>query len=129
MKLEDLDKLNIIHIAGTKGKGTTAAYTSSILSQYCRAEVGPTANLRRIGLFTSPHLVSVRERIQINNAPVSNEMFTAYFSDIWRVLSRSPIVPTYFRFLTLLSYHIFLHEGVDIAVYETGVEGNLIAQI
>lgn len=62
----DFNKLNIVHITGTKGKGSTAAFTSSILGQY-------KEQLPRIGLYTSPHLKSVRERIRINGEPISEE--------------------------------------------------------
>lgn len=59
----DFNKLNIVHITGTKGKGSTAAFTSSILGQY-------KEQLPRIGLYTSPHLKSVRERIRIDGEPI-----------------------------------------------------------
>lgn len=55
----DLNRLNIVHVAGTKGKGTTCAYVNSILQSYNQS----TGTPRKIGLYTSPHLVAVRERI------------------------------------------------------------------
>ncbi|KFZ22961.1 hypothetical protein V502_02562 [Pseudogymnoascus sp. VKM F-4520 (FW-2644)] len=133
----DLDCLNIIHVAGTKGKGTTSAYAESILAAYQRSHGLPS----KIGLFTSPHLVSVRERIRINSLPITTEKFTKYFFDVWDRLDLynakeglgAMDKPPYFRFLTLMSFHAFVCEGVDAAVYEVGLGGeydatNVIAQ-
>lgn len=134
---EDLDRLNIVHVAGTKGKGTTCAFTNAILEQYrVRREQGTsTTGPTKIGLYTSPHLVAVRERIRINSKPISTELFTKYFFEVWQAFEASAtkagadpaIKPSYFRFLTLLSFHVFLREGVDAAVYEVGVGGELDA--
>ncbi|KAF4626040.1 hypothetical protein G7Y89_g12124 [Cudoniella acicularis] len=117
---KDLTSLNIVHVAGTKGKGSTCAYTASILMQHNHPTAVPFRSLK-VGLFTSPHLISVRERIRINSAPLSKEQFTTYFFDVYNALSDPH--PVYFRFLTLMSYHAFIREGVDAAVYETGVGG------
>lgn len=122
----DLEKLNIVHVAGTKGKGSTCAYVDSILSQYRKSHDIP----HKVGLFTSPHLIAVRERIRIGSAPISRDLFFKYFFQVWDSLeaatstSSTPFVkPVYFRYLTLMSYHVFLQEGVDAAIYETGVGG------
>ncbi|KAI1425088.1 tetrahydrofolylpolyglutamate synthase [Xylaria sp. FL1777] len=132
----DLDRLNILHVAGTKGKGSTCAFTASILAHYQRAHVLP----HKLGLFTSPHLIAVRERIRIDGAPVSEELFARYFFEVWdrlgdaenregpmtideRLGVPAPPRPIYARYLTLMSYHVFLQEGVDVAVYETGIGG------
>ncbi|KAI1430827.1 tetrahydrofolylpolyglutamate synthase [Xylaria sp. CBS 124048] len=132
----DLDRLNILHVAGTKGKGSTCAFTASILAHYQRTRGLP----HKIGLFTSPHLIAVRERIRIDGAPVSEDLFARYFFDVWDRLGdaethEGPVVldkqlgvpipsrPIYSRYLTLMSYHVFLQEGVDAAVYETGIGG------
>ncbi|TVY90213.1 Folylpolyglutamate synthase [Lachnellula willkommii] len=117
---QDLERLNIIHVAGTKGKGSTCAYVDSILSQYRKSHGIP----KNIGLFTSPHLIAVRERIRINSAPISAEIFAKYFFDVWDKLeAASEHKPVYFRYLNLMSYHVFLQEGVDAAIYEVGVGG------
>jgi folylpolyglutamate synthase len=116
-----------VHVAGTKGKGTVCAYVDSILSFYQKSCGLP----KNIGLFTSPHLVSVRERIRINSKPISAPLFAKYFFEIWDLLEFSAcalsldpaIKPAYFRYLTLMSFHVFLKEGVDAAVYEVGVGG------
>ncbi|KAI1378820.1 FolC bifunctional protein [Hypoxylon crocopeplum] len=138
--LSDLDRLNILHVAGTKGKGSTCAFAASILSQYQKSHSIP----RRIGLFTSPHLIAVRERIRINGAPVSADVFARYFFEVWDKLGEAeetegqkvvdqrlgipmPPRPVYSRYLTLMSYHLFLQEGIDVAVYETGIGGEFDA--
>ncbi|KEY65164.1 hypothetical protein S7711_04254 [Stachybotrys chartarum IBT 7711] len=129
--LSDLDRLNVVHVAGTKGKGSTCAFVDSILAQYQRTHAAP----RKTGLFISPHLVSVRERIRINSKPISEDLFTKYFYEIWDRLGTAAehaaggpdasleTRPLYGRYLTLMSWHVFLQEGVDAAVYETGIGG------
>lgn len=88
---------------------------------------------RKVGLYTSPHLAAVRERIRINSEPISEEQFTKYFFEVWDALESTAreegidpaLKPSYFRYLTLMSFHIFMREGVDAAVYEVGVGGEL----
>uniref|UniRef100_A0A8C5URC6 Folylpolyglutamate synthase n=1 Tax=Microcebus murinus TaxID=30608 RepID=A0A8C5URC6_MICMU len=75
LQVEDLDGLNIIHVTGTKGKGSTCAFTECILRSYGL----------KTGFFSSPHLVQVRERIRINGQPISPELFTKHF---WRLYHR-----------------------------------------
>ncbi|ODQ82547.1 hypothetical protein BABINDRAFT_5497 [Babjeviella inositovora NRRL Y-12698] len=125
----DFNRMNIIHITGTKGKGSTCAFVQSILSQY------HTRGVNKIGLFTSPHLKSVRERVRINGNPIAEDLFTKYFFEVWDKLSgstsdteRFPDMagdskPVYFKYMTLLSFYVFLKEGVDTAIYEVGVGG------
>jgi folylpolyglutamate synthase len=112
-----------VHVAGTKGKGTTCAYTNSILQRYQDTFGLP----RKIGLYTSPHLVAVRERIRIDSKPISEEMFAKYFFQVWHTLEGASLElkPSYFRFMTLLSFHVFMQEKVDAAIYETGVGGEM----
>ncbi|MCJ1285967.1 Folylpolyglutamate synthetase [Xylographa opegraphella] len=131
----DFNRLNAIHIAGTKGKGSTSAFISSILAQYLPslAEVGRLGKLHKIGLYTSPHLRFVRERIQIDNAPLSEAAFASYFFQTWDRLEASAAAageptnpcakPVYFRFLTLMALHTYMSEGVDTAVIECGIGG------
>ncbi|KIK67984.1 hypothetical protein GYMLUDRAFT_36792 [Collybiopsis luxurians FD-317 M1] len=122
-KTDDLNALNVIHITGTKGKGSTSAFTDSILRH--------TKPEWKIGLYTSPHLVAVRERIRVNGRPLSEEDFTKFFFEVWdrlqandsRKLESTPFMPGYFRFVTLMAFHTFLSLGVDATVLEVGVGG------
>lgn len=83
----------------------------------------------KVGLFTSPHIVEVRERVQINGSPLCETTFARYFFELWHALETfqnrtSTTKPLgYFPFLTVLSFHVFKKEAVDVAVYETGVGG------
>ncbi len=129
----DFNRLNCIHIAGTKGKGSTSAFISSILAQYLPGAAEGTSLIHKIGLYTSPHLRFVRERIQINNKPLSEESFAKYFFEVWDRLEDAAIreghptdtsaKPVYFRFLTLMAFHTYMCEGVDTAVIECGIGG------
>ncbi|KAF8624125.1 hypothetical protein AX15_006032 [Amanita polypyramis BW_CC] len=119
----DLNRLNVIHITGTKGKGSTSAFTNSIL-HHARPDL-------KIGLYTSPHLVAVRERIRINGVPLSENDFTRYFYEVWdrlqentvRRFESTSLMPNYFRFLTLLAFHTLLCENVNATILEVGVGG------
>ncbi|KAJ7276543.1 FolC bifunctional protein [Mycena haematopus] len=121
-KPADLNALNVIHITGTKGKGSTSAFTESIL----RA----TRPDWTTGLYTSPHLIAVRERIRINGRPLSEEDFTKFFFEVWDRITENksrvettPDKPGYFRFMTLVAYHTFLSLKVDVTILEVGVGG------
>ncbi|KAL6756912.1 putative folylpolyglutamate synthetase [Haematococcus lacustris] len=118
---EDLRKLKVIHVAGTKGKGSTCALVEGVLRR-CGY---------RTGLFTSPHLVDVRERIRIAGQMVSKQVFEEQFWDCHRRLAAAATpevgVPGYFRFLTLLALRVFVAEQVDVVVLEVGIGGRLDA--
>ncbi|KAK9909332.1 hypothetical protein WJX75_000680 [Coccomyxa subellipsoidea] len=116
-----LGALNVVHVAGTKGKGSTCAMIDSILRS-CGYKTG---------LFTSPHLWDVRERIQLNGQPVSREIFLREFWKCFKQLEdqADEMVgkAAYFRFLTLLGLQTFLAEDVDVAILEVGLGGRLDA--
>lgn len=110
----DLNSLGVVHVAGTKGKGLTCVFAERVLREY-----GQRHGFL-VGLFTLPHLRTVRERIRIDGEPISEEKFARYFMEVYERLDPKPL---YFRFLTLLSFHAFLQEGLTCAVYEVGVGG------
>ncbi|KAJ3181786.1 Folylpolyglutamate synthetase [Geranomyces variabilis] len=133
-KVSDLDRLNAIHVAGTKGKGSTSAVCESVLRRLKVA--GPDGKQRplKTGLFTSPHLIEVRERIRINGEPIAKHLFAKYFFEVWDALERTkpadtnpetgmPEKPQYFRYLTLMAFHAFMREGVDVVLLEVGMGG------
>lgn len=119
----DIDNLNIIHITGTKGKGSTCAFTRSFLLAHGLRTGFPS----KIGLYTSPHLQFIRERIQINEKPISEELFTKYFFEVWDSLAsngqrdtvENPRQPRYLQLLALLAFHTFVREKVQTAIFET----------
>jgi len=116
MTLEDLDTIKVIHVSGTKGKGSTCAFCESIL----RHEGLKT------GFYSSPHLISATERIRINGVPIEEEKFTMYFWQVYNSVCRGFAEddrPAYFKFLTILAFYIFWKEGVEVAVVEVGIGG------
>jgi len=116
VSLDDLDKLNIVHVSGTKGKGSTCAFCEAILRQQGL----------RTGFFSSPHLVSATERIRLDGQPISKSKFTQYFWEVFDKVCRGWAPeerPPYFKFLTILAFNIFLKEDVDVAVIEVGIGG------
>ncbi|CAI0443352.1 unnamed protein product [Linum tenue] len=122
LELEDaLDGLKIVHVAGTKGKGSTCTFTESILRN-CGF---------RTGLFTSPHLIDVRERFRLDGVDISQEKFLAHFWWCFNRLKERTTedlpMPPLFRFLTLLAFKIFAAEQVDVAIMEVGLGGRFDA--
>jgi dihydrofolate synthase/folylpolyglutamate synthase len=113
----------IVHIAGTNGKGSTAAFLESILR----------AAGFRTGLNTSPHLERINERIRINGEEVSDQIFAETFTRVQEVIEellaagRLQAHPTYFECVTALAFEVFARERVEFAVVEVGLGGRLDA--
>ncbi len=104
-----------IHVAGTNGKGSTAAMLASVLE---------AAGLR-VGLFTSPHLIRTNERIRINGTEIPNQVIMDHVTR-WKPLINKYRI-TFFEVLTALAFVYFKDQRVNIAVIETGLGGRLDA--
>lgn len=111
-----------IHVTGTNGKSSTSRIASSILEQHGM----------KVGLFTSPHLVSFRERIVLNGTPISEEQLETVWAEVAAAIAivnaelesnGSPFV-TFFEALTCLAYTAFSRGGMDAAVIEVGIGGS-----
>ena len=115
------DKFKVIHVAGTNGKGSTCAFLTSILR-----EAGYSC-----GLFTSPHLVVINERFQINEDMIENDVFLNAFTKVKKIadelVGEGNYHPTYFEFLFLMGMVIFADANVDYVILETGLGGRLDA--
>jgi dihydrofolate synthase/folylpolyglutamate synthase len=104
-----------IHIAGTNGKGSTALYLADVLQ----------AHGISTGLFTSPHLVSVRERFRINGKMISQGELDSLLSQIENVAKIANVEPSYFETLTAAAFLWFKENRVQVAVLEAGLGGRL----
>jgi dihydrofolate synthase / folylpolyglutamate synthase len=107
----------IIHITGTNGKTSTARMTETLLR----------ARGLRTGLFTSPHLMSVRERICVDGEPISPERFADAYDELVPYLAMvdesQPVRLSFFEVLTAMAFAVFADAPVDVAVLEVGVGG------
>ena len=116
-------KLQSVLIAGTNGKGSTAATLASIVQ---------TAGYRT-GLYTSPHLLRVNERMQINQEPISDAEFALIYDRVEEVANQLVAVgelpwhPSFFEMLTAMMFEYFASAGVELAVLEVGLGGRLDA--
>ena len=112
--------MRIIHVAGTNGKGSVCAYISSVIK----------VSGRKVGLFTSPHLVSMEERIRINGINVSKELFLEAFMELKECEDRLKEETgrfSFFEYLFGMAMYCFKKESVEYAVMETGLGGRLDA--
>ena len=111
--------LRFIHVAGTNGKGSTCAMLESIYR---------AAGLR-VGLFTSPHLISFGERIQVNRRPVSEREVVRLVLEMQPLLGQFPRDehPTFFEVATVMALRYFAAQECDLVIWETGLGGRLDA--
>ena len=118
---EPQEHMKVLHVAGTNGKGSVCAYLDGML----RSEG------KRTGLFTSPHLVKINERIVVNGEEISDEDFCAVFEKTLNAVQRMEkeglAHPTFFEFLLGMAMCAFAEGGVEYAVLETGLGGRLDA--
>ena len=106
-----------VHVAGTNGKGSTAAMVEAVLRQAgCRT-----------GLYTSPHLVDFAERIRAGGRTIPHDAVVALVEELRATLDRAGIALTHFEFCTLLAFAWFARIGIDVGVIEVGLGGRLDA--
>ncbi|KAK3771223.1 hypothetical protein RRG08_009706 [Elysia crispata] len=119
---DDPKGLDIIHISGTKGKGSTCAFCDSILRHHGY----------KTGMFSSPHMNETRERIRINGKPISKEMFAHYFWEVYTKLKQTKTrdalnmeggMPAYFNFTVIMAFYVFIEEKVNVGIFEVGIGG------
>lgn len=110
-------KLRTVHIAGSKGKGSTAAMLARMLE----------ANGHRVGLYTSPHIEDLRERIRVNGKMIEKRQLVGLLNRVHAPLQflAGANEPTFFDIMTTLAFLHFVDNGVDLAVIETGLGGCL----
>ena len=110
-------KIHTVHIGGTKGKGSTATMLAKMLE----------ANGYNVGLYTSPHVVHLHERITVNSEMISEtqmrELLNRIYIPVEKMSKTDP--PTFFEIMTALAFMHFADENVDIAIVETGLGGRL----
>ena len=107
------ERLRAVHVAGTNGKGSTSHLIAAALQ----------ASGLKVGLFTSPHLVDMRERIRINGVPVPEEAVVDFVRQHRDFLDE--LQPSFFETMTALAFTYFVRENVDVAVVEVGLGGRL----
>lgn len=110
-------KIDTVHIAGTKGKGSTATMLSNMLE----------ANGYKVGLYTSPHLVDLHERIRVNSEMISRSAMYGLLNRIYKPVEKvaKESKPTFFEIMTALAFMHFADVKTDVSVIETGLGGRL----
>ncbi len=121
-------RLPAVLVAGTKGKGSTAAMIAAIMQTGQRTP-GP-----RVGLYTKPHLVDVRERVRINDALIAPDDLAALVGEVAAAIARGTAPPggpgwppTYFEVMAAIAFLYFARASVDLAIIEVGIGGRLDA--
>lgn len=109
--------LNVIHVAGTNGKGSTCALLDSVLREHGL----------RTGLYTSPHLVDFSERIRVNGVPIPDEALAAGLTRIREICEKWDAMPSFFEIATVLALRHFADAACEAVVLETGMGGRLDA--
>jgi dihydrofolate synthase/folylpolyglutamate synthase len=109
------EQFKSVHIAGTKGKGSTCAMIANMLQ----------ANGYKVGVYSSPHLVDMRERIQINGEMIPHADFARLIRLVEPIVLKMKPMATFFDVITAVAFKYFAENEVDIAVVETGLGGRL----
>ena len=108
-------KVKTVHVAGTNGKGSTVTMIASMLR----------AGGYTVGLYTSPHLVDIRERVQIDGQPIGKNDFVEAVKRVAKAAEKLGEQPTFFEAITAVGFLHFAAEAVDVAVIEVGLGGRL----
>ena len=109
------ESFRTIHVVGTNGKGSCSYYLAGILQ----------AHGIRTGLYTSPHLISLRERIRVNDVPVSDADLDRLFLQVKAAAETARVEPTFFEVVTVAAFLYYREQGVQVAVLEAGMGGRL----
>lgn len=107
----------VIHVAGTNGKGSCVT----------KIAAGLVHDGYKVGVYTSPHIATYRERIKIGSEMISEQEVVKHFAPLFSIASFHGISPTFFEYSTLLAFRYFAEQLVDYAVIETGIGGRLDA--
>ncbi|MBR2272515.1 MAG: bifunctional folylpolyglutamate synthase/dihydrofolate synthase [Fibrobacter sp.] len=108
-------KFKTIHVVGTNGKGSTSYYLAGILQ----------AHGVKTGLYTSPHLVNMRERIRVNDLPIDDESLDRLIMQVKSAAEKAQVEPTFFEVLTIVAFLYYAEQSIDVAVLEAGMGGRL----
>ena len=108
-------KFRSIHVVGTNGKGSTSYYLAGVLH----------AHGFKTGLYVSPHLVSLRERIRIDDVPIPAEDLDRLLLQVKAAAESTAVEPTFFEVLTLVAFLYYAEQKIDVAVLEAGMGGRL----
>lgn len=108
-------KFRSIHVVGTNGKGSTSYYLAGVL----------LAHGFKTGLYVSPHLVSLRERIRIDDVPIPAEDLDRLLLQVKAAAESTAVEPTFFEVLTLVAFLYYAEQKIDVAVLEAGMGGRL----
>ena len=111
------DKLKVIHIAGTNGKGSCTSFVNSVL----------VSQGYKVGMFTSPSIYNFEERIRINNKNIPEDKLIELMNEVREIANTLEVFPADFELVTALAFLYFYRENCDFAIMEVGLGGRLDA--
>lgn len=108
------DTLEVFHITGSNGKGSVCQMISQVLWKKLR---------KKVGLFTSPHFITINERFQINGKPIKDNVLEKYYTKVLKLTEKHSIPLSFFEIQVIVMILYFVDEKVDYAVVEVGLGG------